>query len=132
MTSKIQSLSPKHFTRPFQYGWKREVVFGAMENNNNPSKNAKVCYISPTGKNRTKREIHCNLKDDDLDINMFSFTKKPLGVDEENVRFASEKGYIKQNNRINSILGDVASRNVNKYFIDCGCVFRPVRSKRVS
>lgn len=111
----IQSLSPTHFKRPFHNCWKREVVFRAIENNKNPTKNAEVCYISPAGKKlRTEREIQCNVKDDELDINMFTFTKKPLGVDDENVRFASEKRYIKPVNRSNSILGDLASRNVNK------------------
>lgn len=82
----VKTVDREKFYKPFQYGWKREVVCG--------KDNVEIFYINSVGqKFRTKNEIDSVLKEDELDIDMFSFAKKPLGFDEELVRHATSKGY---------------------------------------
>lgn len=78
----------ENFQAPFENGWKRELVYSK-----NDTKHAEVYYICPAGNRyRTKREVFQNLSNS-LNINTFSFAKRPLGFKEEIVRVASAKGF---------------------------------------
>lgn len=124
MSSKIKvtfDISDEKFKKPIQFGWKGKVVYSG-----NGSENAEVYYITPSGKKlRSKEEIRLYLEDG-LDVNMFTFTKRPVGVDQEIVRIASQKGYMKPVNRTvgfnDSGLGELMAetrRNVIRSLIFC-------------
>lgn len=81
------------YRKPFQYGWKREVVFRAnLDPKVKVDNKGEVYYHTPSGKKlRTKAEILSNLRmDENLDIGDFSFAKERIGMppDQEIVRSA--------------------------------------------
>lgn len=95
-------ISDEKFKLPFKFGWKREVVYRSqMPDTRTKSDKAEVYYITPapeSKKLRTKNEIILHLSDG-LDVNMFTFSKEPLGggPDEEIVR--SAKAYTPHTQR---------------------------------
>lgn len=82
------------YRRPFELGWKRELVYRSQVDKTRPkSDKAEVYYITPYGKKlRTKVEIQGHLQEG-LDVTMFSFTRVALGLgpDQETVRTAKPK-----------------------------------------
>ncbi|XP_063705111.1 uncharacterized protein LOC134834386 isoform X2 [Culicoides brevitarsis] len=82
------------YRKPFDYLWKREVVYRALQNERNTQKEkgGDVYYITPTNKKlRTKQEILNHLdKYTDLTIENFTFAKEPVGgtSEQEIIRYA--------------------------------------------
>uniref|UniRef100_A0A336LMU4 CSON007359 protein n=1 Tax=Culicoides sonorensis TaxID=179676 RepID=A0A336LMU4_CULSO len=81
------------YRKPFEYNWKRELVYRAIPNEKATQKErGDVYYITPTGKKlRTKQEILNNLdKSTDLTIENFTFAKDPVGgtAEQEIIRHA--------------------------------------------
>lgn len=71
-----------HFLKPFKYGWKRELVYRATYDNL-LKRNGDVYYHTPGGKKvRSMREVAENLKNKELTLDDFTFTKEPLGLDD--------------------------------------------------
>lgn len=90
--------SDPRYRKPFDLGWKREVVYRATTQLPNSdvvrkhSDKGEVYYISPAGRKcRTKLDIISQLlPDGGLDVNDFLFIREGLGMgpDEETVRVA--------------------------------------------
>lgn len=83
------------YRKPFQFGWRREVVFRAnLEKVQKSDNRGEVYYHSPSGKKlRTKSDIVAELralKVQNLDIGDFTFAKESVGMppDQEIVRSA--------------------------------------------
>lgn len=90
-------ITDEKFKIPFKFGWKRELVYRSqMADTRTKSDKAEVYYITPEGKKlRTKADIQSHLTDG-LDVNMFTFTKDPLGVGSECEIVRSAKAYTQQ------------------------------------
>lgn len=78
-----KGLSPQdeYYKKPFEYGWKRELVWRA-----NPELSrdkADVYFISPAGKKLRARSEIIPLLEGDLTIDHFCFTREPLGAGPE-------------------------------------------------
>lgn len=93
-------ITDEKFKVPFKFGWKRELVYRSqMPDTRTKSDKAEVYYITPEGKKlRTKNEIQLHLSDG-LDVNMFTFTKEPLGASVENEIVRSAKAYTPHTQR---------------------------------
>uniref|UniRef100_A0A1L8DBZ1 Putative partner of paired n=1 Tax=Nyssomyia neivai TaxID=330878 RepID=A0A1L8DBZ1_9DIPT len=66
------------FRKPFEYGWKRELVYRAVAGIS--KEKGEVYYFTPTSKKlRTRTEIQQNLTHD-LTLDNFTFIKEPLGL----------------------------------------------------
>ncbi|XP_054261974.1 uncharacterized protein LOC128985973 isoform X2 [Macrosteles quadrilineatus] len=71
------------FLKPFDYGWKRELVFRSTSDSAT-KKQGDVYYYTPKGKKlRSLREIGEHLIGTDLSIDNFTFWKDALGCDPE-------------------------------------------------
>lgn len=83
------------YLKPFEYGWKRELVYRATLDTN-MKRNGDVYYYTPGGKKvRSMREVAENLKNKELTLEDFTFFKEPLGVNDpekEIIRDAKMKG----------------------------------------
>lgn len=88
-------LSNPCYLRPFEYGWKRELVYRATLDSN-MKRNSDVYYYAPSGKKvRSMREVAENLKNTELTLDDFTFFKEPLNVNDpekEIIRDAKMKG----------------------------------------
>lgn len=93
-------ITDEKYKKPFEFGWKRELVYRSqMTDTRTKSDKAEVYYITPTGKKlRTKNEIQLYLEDG-LDLNMFTFTKEPLGASQDDEIVRSAKPYTAHNPR---------------------------------
>lgn len=93
-------ITDEKFKMPFKFGWKRELVYRSqMPDTRTKSDKAEVYYITPEGKKlRTKNEIQLHLTDG-LDVNMFTFTKEPLGVGPDDEIVRSAKAYTPHTQR---------------------------------
>lgn len=80
------------YKKPFDYGWKRELVYRAVTGAS--KEKGEVYYITPSGgkKLRTKSELQANLSDG-LTMENFTFNKCPLfiGPGHEIIRSAKPK-----------------------------------------
>ncbi|KAM7346704.1 uncharacterized protein ACRADG_006513 isoform 2-T2 [Cochliomyia hominivorax] len=76
-------LSPQDefYRKPFEYGWKRELVFRA--NPEQSKDKADVYFISPAGKKLRARNEIIPLLEGDLTIDHFCFMREPLGAGPE-------------------------------------------------
>lgn len=108
----VKFLTNDNFRAPFENGWTRELVYSTED-----KKKAEVYYICPAGNRmRTKRDVSQNM-DKSLDIDTFSFAKRPLGFTGEIVRTASAEGF-----RAIESIAKLQQSNVNKkYDVDCWC-----------
>ncbi|XP_049825722.1 uncharacterized protein LOC109595867 isoform X2 [Aethina tumida] len=71
-----------NFLKPFKYGWKRELVWRATFDSNQ-KRNGDIYYYTPTGKKvRSMREVSENLKNKELTLDDFTFTKEPIGLND--------------------------------------------------
>lgn len=78
---KPSSPHDEFYRKPFDYGWKRELVWRA--NPETSKDKADVYFITPSGKKlRTKADIMPYLEGD-LTIEHFCFIREPLGVGPE-------------------------------------------------
>ncbi|XP_055692772.1 uncharacterized protein LOC129795479 isoform X2 [Lutzomyia longipalpis] len=69
------------YRKPFDYGWKRELVYRAVAGIS--KEKGEVYYFTPTSKKlRTRTEIQQNLTHD-LTLDNFTFIKEPLGLGPE-------------------------------------------------
>lgn len=93
-------ITDEKYKKPFEFGWKRELVYRSqMPDTRTKSDKAEVYYITPSGKKlRTKNEIQLFLGDG-LDLNMFTFTKEPLGASPEDEIVRSAKAYTPHTQR---------------------------------
>lgn len=80
--TKLSNGSDPKFRKPFNVGWKRELVLRSQSATN---KGGDVYYIAPSGKKcRSRVEILPLLTSDDgLDINDFYWSREPLGLSPE-------------------------------------------------
>lgn len=89
--NKPAAISDLRYRKPFEYGWKRELVYRAHNDvHRKQYDKGEVYYITPAGKKlRTKNEILMNLTEG-LDANDFTFTREAIGMgpDEEIIRSA--------------------------------------------
>lgn len=87
-------LSDPKYLKPFKFGWKRELVWRAT-NDNNSRRNGDIYYYTPSGKKvRSMREVAENLKNKELTLDNFTFFKESLGIDDpdkEIIRDAKNK-----------------------------------------
>ncbi|XP_065362707.1 uncharacterized protein LOC135956224 isoform X1 [Calliphora vicina] len=76
-------LSPQDefYKKPFEFGWKRELVWRA--NPEQSKDKADVYFISPAGKKLRGRSEIIPLLEGDLTIEHFCFTREPLGAGPE-------------------------------------------------
>lgn len=88
--SKLANGSDPKYRKPFNVGWKRELVLRSQSSTN---KGGDVYYIAPLGKKcRSRVEILPLLTPDDgLDINDFYWTREPLGLSPEHEIIRSAK-----------------------------------------
>uniref|UniRef100_A0A1A9WZD5 MBD domain-containing protein n=1 Tax=Glossina brevipalpis TaxID=37001 RepID=A0A1A9WZD5_9MUSC len=78
---KVLSPQDSYYKKPFEYGWKRELVWRA---NLEASKDkADVYFISPAGKKLRARSDIAPLLEGDLTIDHFCFVREPLGAGPE-------------------------------------------------
>lgn len=78
---KVLSPQDSYYKKPFEYGWKRELVWRA---NLEASKDkADVYFISPAGKKLRARSDIVPLLEGDLTIDHFCFVREPLGAGPE-------------------------------------------------
>lgn len=82
-TPAKKPISPKDdfYKKPFEYGWRRELVWRA--NLEQSKDKADVYFISPAGKKLRARNEIIPLLEGDLTIDHFCFTREPLGVGPE-------------------------------------------------
>lgn len=89
--NKPAAITDPRYRKPFEFGWKRELVYRAHNDvHRKQYDKGEVYYITPAGKKlRTKNEILMNLTEG-LDANDFTFTREALGMgpDEEIIRSA--------------------------------------------
>ncbi|XP_059607831.1 uncharacterized protein LOC132255720 isoform X1 [Phlebotomus argentipes] len=77
----VVKLDDPAFRKPFEYGWKRELVYRAVAGIS--KEKGEVYYFTPTSKKlRTRTEIQQNLTHD-LTLDNFTFVKEPLGLGPE-------------------------------------------------
>ncbi|KAG5897923.1 hypothetical protein JTB14_014037 [Gonioctena quinquepunctata] len=75
-------LSDPKFLKPFDFGWKRELVWRATSDLGS-KRNGDIYYYTPTGKKvRSMREVAENLKNKELSLENFTFFKEALGLDD--------------------------------------------------
>ncbi|XP_058798404.1 uncharacterized protein LOC131668335 isoform X1 [Phymastichus coffea] len=68
---------------PFDYGWKRELVYRAGSSENQTKRMADIYYYTPEGKKvRSYREVTEFLTTSEITIDNFTFFKEPLGVND--------------------------------------------------
>ena len=76
----IVDITNPSYKKPFQLGWKRELVYRATSDSS-PKRNADIYYYTPSGKKvRSMREVSENLKSKDLTLDNFTFYKEPIGL----------------------------------------------------
>lgn len=77
--TKLSNVSDPKYRKPFNVGWKRELVLRSQSSTN---KGGDVYYIAPSGKKcRSRVEILPLLTSDDgLDINDFFWSREPIGL----------------------------------------------------
>lgn len=93
-------LTNPNYLKPFQFGWKRELVYRATTDST-MKRNGDIYYYTPNGKKvRSMREVSENLKNKELSLDDFTFYKEPLGLDDpekEIIRDAKVKyGTVKE------------------------------------
>lgn len=76
--TKPKSAQDEYYRKPFEYGWKRELVYRA--NMETSKDKADVYFITPTGKKLRTRNDIVPLLEGDLTLEHFSFAKEPLGA----------------------------------------------------
>lgn len=110
-------ITDEKFKTPFKFGWKRELVYRSqMPDTRTKSDKAEVYYITPEGKKlRTKNEIQLHLSDG-LDVNMFTFTKEPLGASAEDEIVRSAKAYTPHTQRKVANFLDIGEADPNLGF----------------
>ncbi|XP_005180461.2 uncharacterized protein LOC101898876 isoform X1 [Musca domestica] len=81
VTKKPLSPQDEFYKKPFDFGWKRELVWRA--NIETSKDKADVYFISPAGKKLRARNEIIPLLEGDLTIDHFSFAKEPLGAGPE-------------------------------------------------
>nr|XP_023012278.1 nascent polypeptide-associated complex subunit alpha, muscle-specific form [Leptinotarsa decemlineata] len=75
-------LSDPKYLKPFNFGWKRELVWRAT-NEVGSKRNGDIYYYTPSGKKvRSMREVSENLKNKELSLDNFTFFKDSLGIDD--------------------------------------------------
>lgn len=81
-TNKKQ-ISPQddYYKKPFEYGWKRELVWRASQEGTREK--ADVYFITPNGKKLRARSEIAPLLEGDLTIDHFCFARESLGVGPE-------------------------------------------------
>lgn len=91
--TKLANASDPKYRKPFNVGWKRELVLRSQSSTN---KGGDVYYIAPSGKKcRSRVEIVPFLTSDDgLDVNDFYWTREPLGLSPEHEIIRSAKPQI--------------------------------------
>lgn len=78
---KPLSAKDDYYKKPFEYGWKRELVYRA--NMETSKDKADVYFITPGGKKLRTRSDIAPLLEGDLTLDHFSFAREPLGVSPE-------------------------------------------------
>lgn len=73
-------MSNPAYLRPFEFGWKRELVWrGTFEHESD--RKCDIYYYTPTGRKvRSMREVAENLTTPELTVDDFTFFKEPLGM----------------------------------------------------
>ncbi|XP_055380360.1 uncharacterized protein LOC129611309 isoform X1 [Condylostylus longicornis] len=85
---KLRPSEDPIFRKPFEMGWKREIVLRALPGSKDKGE---VYYITPSGKKlRTRHEIQVNLTSG-LTLDNFTFSKDALGADPEDEIIRSAK-----------------------------------------
>ncbi|XP_075233463.1 uncharacterized protein LOC142331438 isoform X4 [Lycorma delicatula] len=88
-------LTLPQYLKPFEFGWKRELVFRSVSDSGT-KRNADIYYYTPKGKKvRSTREVVENLTDPELTIDNFTFFKEPIGINDpekEIIREAKIRG----------------------------------------
>lgn len=76
----IVDIASPSYKKPFQLGWKRELVYRATSDSS-LKRNADIYYYTPSGKKvRSMREVSENLKNKELTLDNFTFYKEPIGL----------------------------------------------------
>lgn len=78
---KVLSPQDEFYKKPFEFGWKRELVWRA--NPDTSKDKADVYFISPAGKKLRARAEITPLLDKNLTIDNFCFVREPLGAPPE-------------------------------------------------
>lgn len=72
------------YLKPFEFGWKRELVYRGTSDLNTSKRQGDIYYYTPGGKKvRSMREVAENLKNKELTLENFTFFKEPIGLDSE-------------------------------------------------
>ncbi|KAF5299600.1 hypothetical protein FQA39_LY11515 [Lamprigera yunnana] len=76
-------LNNPNYLKPFQFGWKRELVYRTTNDVSSNKRNGDIYYYTPNGRKvRSMREVSENLKNKELSLDDFTFFKEPLGLDD--------------------------------------------------
>ncbi|XP_004536142.1 uncharacterized protein LOC101450454 isoform X2 [Ceratitis capitata] len=103
ISKKALSAQDDFYKKPFEFGWKRELVWRA--NIESSKDKADVYFITPGGKKLRTRSDILPLLEGDLTIDHFSFAREPLGMgpEFETVRSA------KPSSRVSSAAATIAA-----------------------
>lgn len=75
-------LTDPKFFKPFEFGWKRELVWRGTYDESR-GRMGDIYYYTPQGKKvRSRREVVENLTNKELTIDNFTFFKEPLGLND--------------------------------------------------
>ncbi|XP_054728536.1 uncharacterized protein LOC129237676 isoform X2 [Anastrepha obliqua] len=102
-SKKPLSAQDDFYKKPFEYGWKRELVWRA--NIESSKDKADVYFITPGGKKLRTRSDIIPLLEGDLTIDHFSFAREPLGAGAECETVRSAK----PSNRVSAAAATIAA-----------------------
>ncbi|XP_056630900.1 uncharacterized protein LOC130441305 [Diorhabda sublineata] len=118
-TKLSTDLSDPKYLKPFQYGWRRELVWRGIYDESK-SRVGDIYYYTPEGKKvRSRREVSEYLTNTDLTIDNFSFFKDAIGLDDpgkEIIRDAKGKVSDSQDKQVhvNSLKNTIQSPKYSK------------------
>lgn len=107
--------SDPRYLKPFELGWKRELVYRAGTINS-PSENVgkragDIYYYTPSGKKiRSMREITENIRDSDLTLNNFLFLREPVGINDPEKEIIRDAKIITKMGNTKKLAGKVGSK----------------------
>ncbi|CAH0393311.1 unnamed protein product [Bemisia tabaci] len=81
MRKNIVDISDPRYLKPFEFGWRRELVYRAT--NEDGKRQGDIYYYTPSGKKvRSQREVSEHITDPELTADNFTFSKEPIGLND--------------------------------------------------
>lgn len=107
--------SDPRYLKPFELGWKRELVYRAGTINSSSENLGKragdIYYYTPSGKKiRSMREITENLKNSELTLNNFLFLREPVGINDPEKEIIRDAKIATKMGSTKKVAGKVGSK----------------------